>query len=94
MQLMLQATVCDCLALDPVAFEEDGLGAPKVDVSRGEIVEALVIARMLVVRPTIRRPRAKSSAGIRRSRTASCLSVLERDVEVLLLDAGYLQHHR
>jgi hypothetical protein len=27
MQLMLQATVCDCLALDPFAFEEDGLGA-------------------------------------------------------------------
>jgi hypothetical protein len=24
MQLMLQATVCDCLALDPFAFEEDG----------------------------------------------------------------------
>jgi hypothetical protein len=29
MQLMLQATVCDCLALDPFAFEEDGLSAPK-----------------------------------------------------------------
>ena len=50
MQLMLQATVCDCLALDPFAFEEDGLSAPGVDVSRGEIVEALVIARMVVVR--------------------------------------------
>ena len=49
MQLMLQATVCDCLALDPFAFEEDGLSAPGVDVSRGEIVEALVIARMVVV---------------------------------------------
>ena len=44
MQLMLQATVCDCLALDPFAFEEDGLGAPEVDVSRGKIVEALVMA--------------------------------------------------
>ncbi len=50
MQLMLQATVCDCLALDPFAFEEDGLSAPEVDVSRGEIVEALVIAGMVVVR--------------------------------------------
>ena len=44
MQLMLQATVCDCLALDPFAFEEDGLGAPEVEVSRGKIVEAHVIA--------------------------------------------------
>ena len=35
MQLMLQATVCDCLAFDPFAFEEDGLSAPEVDVSRG-----------------------------------------------------------
>jgi hypothetical protein len=50
MQLVLQATVCDCLALDPFAFEEDGLGASKIDVSWGEIVEALVIAGMVVVR--------------------------------------------
>ena len=49
MQLMLQATVCDCLALDPFAFEEDGVGASKMDVSRGEIVEAL-IAGMVVMR--------------------------------------------
>ena len=49
MQLMLQATVCECLALDPFAFEEDGLGAPEVDVGRSEIVEALVIASMVVV---------------------------------------------
>ena len=47
---MLQATVCDCLALDPFAFEEDGLSAPEVDVSRGKIVEALVIAGMVVAR--------------------------------------------
>ena len=50
MQLMLQATVCDCLALDPFAFEEDGFGAPEVDVGRGKIVEALVIAGMVVMR--------------------------------------------
>ena len=50
MQLMLQATVCDCLALDPFAFEEDGLGASEVDVSRGKIVEALVMAGMVVMR--------------------------------------------
>jgi hypothetical protein len=49
MQLVLQATVCYCLALDPFAFEEDGLGASKIDVSWGEIVEALVIAGMVVV---------------------------------------------
>jgi hypothetical protein len=30
MQLMLQATVCDCLALDPFAFDEDGLSASEV----------------------------------------------------------------
>jgi hypothetical protein len=50
MQLMLQATIGDCLALDPFAFEEDGLSAPEVDVSRGMIVEALMVAGMVVVR--------------------------------------------
>ena len=49
MQLVLQATICDCLAFDPFAFEEDGLGAAEVDVSRSEIAEALVIAGMVVV---------------------------------------------
>jgi hypothetical protein len=50
MQLMLQTTIGDGLAFDPFAFEEDGLSAPEVDVSRGKIVEALVIAGMVVMR--------------------------------------------
>ena len=49
MQVMLQTTICDGLAFDPFAFEEDGLGPPEVDVSRSEIAEALVIAGMVVV---------------------------------------------
>ena len=49
MQVVLRTTVCDGLALDPFAFEEDGLSAPEVDVSRSEIAEALVIAGMVVV---------------------------------------------
>ena len=49
MQLMLQATVCDCLALDPFAFEEDDLGSSEVDVGRREIAQALVIAGMVVM---------------------------------------------
>ena len=50
MQLMLQATIGDCLSFDPFAFEEDGLRPSEVDVSRGKIVEALVIAGMVVMR--------------------------------------------
>ena len=46
---MLQTAIGDGLALDPFAFEEDGLSAPEVDVSRSEIAEALVIAGMVVV---------------------------------------------
>src|SRR6476619_195035 len=49
MQLMLQATVCECLTLDPFAFEEDGLGSSEVDVGRREITQALVIAGMVVM---------------------------------------------
>jgi hypothetical protein len=50
MQLMLQATVCDCLALDPFAFEEDGLRLSEVDVGWGKIAQALVIASTVVMR--------------------------------------------
>src|ERR1700760_2654529 len=46
---MLQATVGDCLALDPFAFEEDGVGSSEVDVGRRKIAQALVIAGMVVM---------------------------------------------
>src|ERR1700745_4234533 len=46
---MLQATVGDCLALDPFAFEEDSVGSSEVDVGRREIAQALVIAGMVVM---------------------------------------------
>jgi hypothetical protein len=56
MQLMLQAAIGDCLALDPFVFEEDDLSASEVDVSRGKIVEALVKARHGCNAPRRRRP--------------------------------------
>jgi hypothetical protein len=46
---MLQTTIGDGLAFDPFAFEEDGLGPSEVDVGRREIVQALVIAGMVVM---------------------------------------------
>jgi hypothetical protein len=46
---MLQAAVGDGLAFDPFAFEEDALGLSKIDVSRREIVEALVISGVVVL---------------------------------------------
>ena len=50
MQLVLQATVCDCLSFDPFAFEEDGLSPSEVDIGRREIGQALVVSRMVVLR--------------------------------------------
>ena len=46
---MLQAAILDCGSFDPFSFQQDGLGASEVDVSRGEIAQALVIAAMVVV---------------------------------------------
>ena len=46
---MLQATVCDGCTLDALTFGEDCLGPAEVDVGRGEIVDALVIADVVVV---------------------------------------------
>jgi hypothetical protein len=37
MQLMLQATIGDCLSFDPFAFEEDGFRPSEVDVGGREI---------------------------------------------------------
>jgi len=46
---VLQAAILDCGSFDPFSFQQDGLGASEVDVSRGKIAQALVIAAMVVV---------------------------------------------
>ena len=46
---MLQAPQFDVPSLDPFSLQQDGLAAPEVDVGWGEIVEALVVAPMIVV---------------------------------------------
>src|SRR5271163_996526 len=46
---MLQAAVCDCGPLDAVSFGEDRLGSSKIDVSGREVVDALVIADVVIV---------------------------------------------
>ena len=46
---MLQATVCDCNAFDTLSFFEDLFGSAKVDVGRCDIVDAFVIAGIVIV---------------------------------------------
>ena len=45
---MLQAAVCDSCTLDAFTLSEDCLSPAEVDIGRGEIVEALVIAFVIV----------------------------------------------
>ncbi len=46
---MLQAAVCDGRPLDVLTLGEDRLGSSKIDVSGREVVDALVIADVIVV---------------------------------------------
>ena len=46
---MLQAALADCLRLDPFPFSENGFVAAKVDVSRCDVVQALVVSLVVVV---------------------------------------------
>ena len=46
---MLQAAVCDGGPLDAVSFGEDRLGSSKIDVSGREVVDALVIADVVIM---------------------------------------------
>ena len=52
--LMVQAALSDGVSFDPFALKQDGVAASEVDVSRGEIVEALVVSAMVVVVDEIR----------------------------------------
>jgi hypothetical protein len=47
--LVQQAASLDGLAHDAFAFEQDGLSSAEMDIGRGEVLEALVIALVLVV---------------------------------------------
>ena len=96
MQVVLQATVCDCRVLDPFAFEEDGLSASEVDVSRGKIVEALVIAGMVVMRheggkrpAMLSSPRSPSSTMRIFSSAEKCRRVARR-MSLIASSAGCL----
>jgi hypothetical protein len=46
---MLQASVCDGCTLDAFSLGQDCLGPAEVDVGRGQIVDALMIADVVVV---------------------------------------------
>ena len=46
---MKQAALFDGFAFDPFPFQRDDLAAPEVDVGGGEIVEALVVAAVVVM---------------------------------------------
>ena len=41
--------VIDGFAFDPFSFQQDGLTASEVDVGRRQIVDALVVAQVIVV---------------------------------------------
>ena len=49
LQPVAQATVGDGLSFDPFSFCQDGWPAPEVDVGGGKIVDALVLASVIVV---------------------------------------------
>ena len=70
-QLVLQAAVGDGLSFDPFSFCQNGWAASEVDVGRGEVVDALVVAAVIVQSDEITpiRPRNSrfSTRGIRGS---------------------------
>jgi hypothetical protein len=46
---MLQAAVCDSVAFDALTLGQDHIGPSELNVSRGQVVDAFVIADMIVV---------------------------------------------
>lgn len=49
MLLVDQASLLDGLALDALAVEQDGVAAAEIDISRGQVAQALVAALVVVV---------------------------------------------
>ncbi len=73
---MVQTAVGNGPSLDPFSFCRDGGAAPEVDVDRGEIVDALVVAPVVVV---VDKSRDLDTASTTRARPASeTLTVSDR----------------
>jgi hypothetical protein len=49
MSFMEQASVLDGFSFDPFSFQQNRLTAVEVDVGRGQIIDALVVAQVIVV---------------------------------------------
>ena len=47
--LVLQSSEFDCVSFDPFTLEQDGLTAPKVDVGRRQVLQAFMVAPVIVV---------------------------------------------
>jgi hypothetical protein len=47
--LVLHSSVFDGLSFDPFALKQDGLAAPEVDVGRRQVLQALMVAVMIIV---------------------------------------------
>ena len=77
---MQQAAVGEGLSFDPFALKEDRLTATEVDVSRGEIAQALMSAGVVVVLDKgahLRLESARQVVGLEQD------AVLEREVPAL-----------
>ncbi len=46
---MLQSSLFDGVAFDPFALKQDGLSASEVDIGRCQILQAFVVALVIVV---------------------------------------------
>lgn len=46
---VVQASGLDCLSFDSFSFKQNGLTVSEVDISRGEIGDALVVSQVIVV---------------------------------------------
>ncbi len=46
---MKQAPVFDGLSFDPLSLFQNGLPAPEIDIGRCEVLQALVVASVIVV---------------------------------------------
>ena len=46
---MHQAAVLDGFALDALALQQDGLPPAEIDISRGQVVQAFMVALVIIV---------------------------------------------
>ena len=90
---MKQASGFECLVFDPFSFQQDGLAAPKVNISRRQVGYAFVISQVIVVADEVSNLLFEIAGQIVVLKQDAILECLMPSLDLCPVSADAWEHH-